>query len=317
MTDEVIDNDCGCDLDDSTNTEESDVAVLPDTTGTARVAANTNIQYAPVIPPVKGNINLYAVALVWLDDEGANVNSVNGAARQMAQTYKDLSGGLVIFSVTTRRIKVNFNKAPKNISKAEKQAINTIGVTPSDKNIYAIVNHNAKKYSNAGNHIAHLMGTLARDFCHEVGHLDPFSLGHSGAYKNGKLEPYGDGTSFMGSFASNKLTGAQLYLLGWLPENKVGLYNIGDSATNFNICSLYANNDGDNLKVVLIPRGDQRPLYVSMPQIQGKPTLCLHLSTGRGTQRVTVFGNHAEYEGITVQKISTSDGFVTVQISST
>jgi hypothetical protein len=314
---DLTQDDCDCELDDSINTDETDVVVDADSDIKLAAKIATVTKYAPVLPPVKGSINLYAVALVWLDDAGADLNSVKGAGNKMAAIYKNLSNGYITFKVIAKRIKVDFNKAPKNISKAEKQAINTIGVTPSDKNIYAIVNHNAKKFSNAGNHIAHLQGTLTRDFCHEVGHLDPFSLGHSGAYKNGKLEPYGDGTSFMGSFASDKLTGAQLYLLGWLSQRAVAQYDLGDAPTNFNIESLFADKPSDNVKVVLIPRGANRPLYVSMPQIQGKPTLCLHLSSGRGSQRVAAFGNKAEYQGVLVQKVATGDGFVTVQISTT
>lgn len=312
------DEDCDCDLVNTLDdVEETDVAV-DDTLASkdvGSVMAFTAIKYAPVLPPVKGNINLYAVAMVWLNDPGASLGSVTGAANKTAQIYKELSNGLLKFKVIPKRIKVSYNKAPKNIHKAEQQAKAIIKAPRDEKNIYAMVNHRAKGYSNAGGDIAHLMGTLTRDFCHEIGHLRPFKLGHSGAYKDGKLKAYDDGTSFMGRFSSTRLTGAQLYLLGWLPENKVAQYDIGDNPTDFNVCSLFAGNGGDSVKVVLVPRGERRPLYLSMPQIQGKPTLCLHLSSGRGTQRVAVFGTQAQYEGVTFQKVAEGDGFVTVRVS--
>lgn len=312
--------DCDCDLENNlTNADEVvevDNSPLPVTA--LAMPTGATIKYAPVQPTVKGNLNMICIALKWQNDSGANPSSVSNAGRQTAKIYADLSGGNIRFNVVAKQIAVPYNKAAKNINAAEKYAKNKVAKPNANKCIYAIVNHNAKGFSNAGGDTAHLLGTLIRDFCHEIGHLRPFSLGHSGAYKDGKLAPYDDGTSFMGRFSSSKLTGAQLYLLGWLPENKVGMYEVNDAATDFNVQNLYGDNTSDNsVKVVLIPRGENRPLYLSMPQVQNKPALCLHLSSGRGTQRITVFGNQATYEGITFQKVADGNGYVTVRVSTT
>lgn len=313
------DDNCDCDMGDGvTNVEENIAAVTDDAPIAApalTVAADSVTKFAPVMPPVKGKYNLYGLVIKWADNPGANVNSATNATRSAAKIYKELSDGLLDFTPIVKVVKVNLNHAAKNIPAAEKQAKATV---PNPGNhVYVIYNNHAKNFSNGGGDTAHLLGTLTRDVLHEVGHCRPTDLGHSGAYKDGKLAPYDDGTSFMGRFASVKLTGAQLYLLGWLPENKVAQFDLTDPVTDFNVCNLYADNSASGVKVVLIPRGDQRPLYLSMPQVNGKPSLCLHLSTGRGTQRVTVFGNQASYEGVTFQKIADGAGFVTVRVTST
>lgn len=273
------------------------------------------VKYAPVIPPVKGAYTLFCVILKWLDNPGENVNSASNATHQAAAIYKELSGGDLIFNVVVKQIHVSFNHNAKNLNAAEKQAKAAIG-NPQGPHVYAIFNNHVQNFSHGAGDTAHLLGTLTRDVCHEVGHCHPTGLGHSGKYNaNGKLLPYDDGTSFMGRFASNKLTGAQLYLLGWLPENKVAQYDIGSGVADFNIENLFVSNAGDNLKVVLIPRTTGRPIYLSMPQINGKPLLAIHLSAGRGTQRVAVFANKATYAGLSFVKIADGQGFVTVRIN--
>ncbi len=322
---------CDCELDlhehEDVEQEESNVELSDresETLMAVHLASVTKL--APVMPPVKGKINLICIALKWLNDPGSSPASVGSSGRFTEQIYKELSGGLIDFNVISKQVDVPYNKAAKNINKAEKFAKAKVPPPNKDRTIYVIVNHGAKGYSNAGGNTAHLYGTLKRDFLHEVGHLRPFSLGHSGAYINGKLEAYRDGTSFMGRFSSTRLTGAQLYLLGWLPQNKVGLFEEDDAPTDFDICPLYAKNDKPGMKVVVIPRGDLRPLYLSMPNVQGKNVLMLHLSSGRGTQRVAVFGNRAEYGDYIFEKITgsaadhasrglTGEDFVTVRVS--
>lgn len=319
MEDNLIDNDedlvgCDCEETDSEEGAGLDIAKVLDGEPISKMSASTTIKYAPVLPPVKGEYTLYAVALKWLDNPGEPLSHVSNACNQAAKVYKELSNGYLNFKVIARVVKVDFNHAAKNIPKAEKQAKNALG-KPAAQHVYCMFNNHAKNFSNGSGDTAHLLGTLTRDVLHEVGHCRPTQLGHSGAYKDGKLAPYDDGTSFMGRFASTRLTGAQLYLLGWLPENKVAQYDIGGIPTQFDVCSLFADNSGQAVKVVLIPRGEQRPLYLSRPQIQGKPTLCLHLSSGRGTQRVAVFGSKAQYDNLLFEKVADGDGFVTVRVS--
>lgn len=319
--DPIIDAGNDCKLHEASDVLEiatvSDKASKPINTATP---ASTTIKFAPAVNPVKGNFNLYAIALKWNDDPGASLSSVTSAARSTARIYKDLSNGNVNFNVVARQVKVDFNKNSKNLPKAEKQAKKVVDAHKPNNNygIYAIVNHRAKGFSNGSGNTAHLLGTLTRDFLHEIGHCRPFGLGHSGKYDDkGKLLPYDDGTSFMGRFSSYQLTAPQLYALGWLPQNKVAEHDLDFPATDYNIEILYNKGNTDNLKAVYIPNGDQRPLFLSMPKVNGKFMFALHLATsgGKGTQRVAVFGNHAEYNGLSFQKISDNGGSTTIRIS--
>lgn len=282
--------------------------------------ASTTIKYAPAVNPVKGNFNLYAIGIKWKDDPGASMSSVGNAGRAAGKRYGELSNGLVKFNVIVKQVAVDYNKSAKNLPAAEKAVKKVVDAHKPNNNysMYAIVNHGAKKFSNGGGNTAHLMGTLTRDFLHELGHCRPFGLGHSGKYDDkGKLLPYDDGTSFMGRFSSVDLTAPQLYALGWLPQNKVAEHDLSFPATDYNIENLYTQADTENLKAVYIPNGDQRPLFLSMPKVNGKFMFALHLATagGKGTQRVTVFGNHAEYNGLSFDKISDNNGSTTIRIS--
>lgn len=276
------------------------------------------IKYAPVLKPVKGDYNLCCVALGWSDNPGASLSRVANACRDTASIYKDLSGGNFNLNPIPKYVKTNFEHNAKNIPNAEKEAKKVIAANPKNNkpNLYAMVNNHAKNFSNGSGDTAHLLGTLTRDFLHEIGHCRPTVLGHSGKYDDkGKLLPYDDATSFMGRFSSVKLTGAQLYLLGWLPENKVAQYTVGEPTTEYKIENLYSKAENDAQKVVLIPMGDQRPLYLSMPKIDDKYLFALHLSSGRGTQRVKVFAEQAEYENLTFKRTSQTDSYTSIKIS--
>lgn len=281
----------------------------------ANSPVNTTIKYAPVVEPVKGNFNLYAVALKWINNKGPSLSSVSSTGKSAANIYKNLSSGYVTFNVMPKVVAVNYTHTAKNIPAAEAEAKRKINAPATKRNIYAMVNNHAKSVSNAGGDTAHLLGTLTRDWLHEIGHLRPFRLGHSGKYdEKGKLKAYDDGTSFMSRFSSNVLTASQLYFLGWLPEKKVAQFDATDPATDFNIQNLYAPNTGECLKAVLMPRTG-RPLFLSMPQVNGKAMFALHLATGGGSQRVKVFSTKAEYDGLSFEKVAVNGGCSTVRIS--
>lgn len=308
---------CDCDIQDDfmPDPEPAGLFLFPNTLPVAAPLNSTPVKYAPVQPHVKDTINLIAITLIWLDDPGIEKERVATAARATRNIYDELSRGLISFIVTVKAVRVPFNKSAKNLYRAEEYAKRQ--VPPPDNGnptIYAIVNNKAKNYNNAGGNTAHLTTPLIRTFLHEVGHLRPFRLGHSGAYINGQLEAYADGTSFMGAYSTTRLTGAQLYLLGWLPQAAVGLYELDDPPTDYSLYNLYSNTDG--IKVVLIPRGDQRPLYLSRPEAQGKDVLMLHLSSNRGTQRVEIFGTRKEFDGVLFEKIADNGESVVVRISS-
>lgn len=323
--DSHIDSGDDCKLNEASDILEfanvSDKATKP-VLATPTTTASTTIKFAPAVNPVKGNFNLYAIALKWNDDPGSSLSSVINAARSTARIYKDLSNGYVNFNVIAKQVSVDLDKNRKNLPEAEAQAKKVVDAQKPNNNysIYAIVNHNAKGFSNGSGNTAHLYGTLTRDFLHEIGHCRPFVLAHSGKYDDtGKLLPYDDGTSFMGRFSSYQLTAPQLYALGWLPQNKVAEHDMDFPATDYNIEILYSKGDTENLKAVYIPNGDQQPLFLSMPKVNGQFMFALHLATGggKGTQRVAVFGNHAEYNGLAFDKISDNTGSTTVRISPT
>lgn len=328
MLDESFDYD-NCELspllDDSEDTKISDSYQNTVEKKSTVPTSTMKYKYAPVITPVKGNYNLYCIALVWNDNPGAGLSKVRSAGAQTADIYRNLSNGNLNFNVIAKSVKVNFDCNAKNLSAAESQAkkIAVAGQKNDDPNVFIIVNNGAKKVSNGSGDTAHVLGTLVRDFLHELGHCRPTVLGHSGKYlENGKYEQYGDGTSFMSSLNSHKLTAPQLYVEGWFPENKVAEYEWGSVSVDYIIDSLDTPNTGDNLKAVLIPREGKSPLFLSMPTVDGKRLLALHCpygskpgSLGHGSQRILVFSNSAEYEGLSFVKINEADDCCTVRVT--
>jgi hypothetical protein len=301
------------------NVEPSDPAEPP--------VANPTIKYAPVVPPVKGDYNLYCIALVWNDNKGASISKVSNAGKETARIYKKLSDGHFNLNVIVKSVKVNFNRNSKNLPAAEKVAKKAAVVGQKNKkpNLYIIVNNGAKGFSNGSGNTAHLLGTLTRDFLHELGHCRPLQLQHSGRMKDGKFESYSDGTSFMSKFSSLELTAAQLYALGWLPENKVALHEFGFPPVEYKIEKLGSSNKGPNLKAVMIPmENNQKPLFLSMPKVNGDDLLALHQpyggkggAVGTGTKRLLVFGKAATYAGLSFQKIEETKDYTVVRIGPT
>ncbi len=284
------------------------------------------MKYAPIVPPVKGNYNLYCISLIWNDNPGAQLSNVTASGQSTAKIYKTLSNGNFNLNVIGKAIKVDFDHNAKNIPYAEKQAkrIATAGQKNNNPNLFIIVNNKAKGFSNGGGDTAHLYGTLVRDFLHELGHCKPLQLEHSGrVMENGEFESYADGTSFMSKLNSIQLTAAQLYTLGWLPQNKVALYEFGFAPVEFKITKLKASNDVDGVKAVMIPLEGQKPLFLSMPTINNENMLALHQpygnrgAVGTGTRRLLVFSNQASYQNLSFQKVSETDDYAVVRISAT
>lgn len=75
--------------------------------------------------------------------------------------------------------------------------------------------------SNAGNGKANLVGTLKRDFAHEVGHLLGLKHGHSRNPNTGEFKEYGDGTTIMGVSGAYNYSVPQLHWLGWTQKADV------------------------------------------------------------------------------------------------
>lgn len=292
----------------------------PPTTPPTNPTAPT-VKYAPAVKPIKGNYNLYTVGLNWTNKKGPTAAQMAVLGNNVAKRYKELSDGQFIFNPIPSSVDVKFAYKAANLPAAEDAAKKIVTVNPPNKNpnLFIIVNSGVKGFSNASGGVAHLYGMLLRDSLHEVGHLKPFRLGHSGAYVDGVLKAYNDGTSFMSKFSSLNLTASQLYFLGWLPQKKVAQYDIGTPTIDYKIESLYAaKNTNDTVKAVLIPGtvSEQRPLYLSMPKVNNKNVFALHLSTGGGSQRVAVFDEKAEYNNVSFEKIAEDNKFSTVRVSS-
>lgn len=311
-------DDIDCELDTLPDAAEIVTDSLGDEPPTAPIMARlSSSNYAPVMPTVSGQYTLYCLVLKWLDNPGEDVNSAKRACEKAAQAWKRLSNGALTFNVVTKVVKTGLTHAKRSLNQAEQMAKKSVDA--SKLHIYAIFNNNLTSANHGNGDTAQLKASLVRNVLHEMGHCRPTLLGHSGKYgENGVLDPYGDGTSFMSRYPTDKLTAAQLYLLGWLPQDKVALYTPTDITTAFKMQSLYGDDVAGTVKAVLIPRGDdKRPLYLSMPQINGKARFCLHLAQDRGTQRVAVFGNQARYEGLLFQKMDEfKDGYAPISISS-
>ncbi len=75
--------------------------------------------------------------------------------------------------------------------------------------------------SNAGKGNANLVGTLKRDFAHEVGHLLGLKHGNKLNRKTGKVEGYKDPSTLMGRYSSQNYSIPQLHWLGWTKKEDV------------------------------------------------------------------------------------------------
>lgn len=301
--------------------------IMEDVKTTTKLAAspsvNSTIKYAPAVAPVKGNYNLYCIALVWNDNSGPDFKKLTASGENTAQIYKKLSNGNFNLNLIVKSIKVDFNHNAKNIPAAEAQAKKIAVVDQKNKNpnLFIIVNNGARKFSNGSGNTAHLFGTLTRDFLHELGHCKPLLLEHSGRIMpDGTFASYSDGTSFMSKLNSLQLTAVQLYTLGWLPENKVALHEFGFPPVEYKISKLSAPNTGDSVKAVMIPVEGQKPLFLSMPKVDGNDMFALHQpygdkgAVGTGSKRLLVFSNAATYVNLSFQKVSETKDYTVVRI---
>ena len=278
----------------------------------------SDYKYAKRQKPVQGSKKLCVIGLKWKNTrKSAKISDCKSVGKEIETFYKKNSKGLLNFQVSTHVVSVPYTASNKNLNKAENFSKNKY----KGFEYYAILsNLNAiigKENSNAGKDTAHLRGNSARTACHEMGHL--LGLGHAGAYKNGKLDHYGDSYSVMSSMPSGFLTAPQYYKLGWFGNKGVAMYEPGKiyklkKLTNF---------DGkDGLSGVMIPTPGKRDAWVSVVKPKGKKggdlAICLHLSSGGSSQKVKMFGNKftdSRFTGLTVEKLSQKDGIVELTIT--
>lgn len=284
------------------------------------------IKYTKVAKPVEGKLNLCCIGMQWKDNPGPALSAVENSCKLTAKAYNELSNGKFSFNITSQNIPVNQLHSAKNIDAAEKEArdkanaTRKAGTNPYD--LFAIVHNKAKGFSNANGNTAHLYGTLARDFMHEIGHLRPFRLGHAGVYypETNTTKAYHDESSFMGRFNSHKLNAPQLYNLGWLAEKKVALFDVKDKNAEFKFEALFSKEANDSVKAVLIKRENANPLMVSFIPSYDKTlkktvnTFALHVAQGGTTTRQALFGQKTELSDISFDRTSADQNNPTLKI---
>lgn len=287
------------------------------------------IKYAAERKPVKGQYELGCIGIVWANGKKPK-GSVSSMGNAVAKTTKELSGGLTTFKVTAKNIKVPYQYARKNLRKAEEYAKKVLNKSSGHSfDIYDIANSNVSGFSHAGGNTAHLQGTQIRTALHETYHLRPFQQGHAGRIlPNGKLDAYGDNLSFMSRFPTNKLNAPELWNLGWpgVP-NKTAIYEAGDPATQYNIEQLFYREPSDNITGVLMPKKNSagRPMFLALYNIKekgeqkSKPMFGLHYFTtgpggGIGTQRIRLFKEQINYNGLSVKKVSEGNNYSTIEV---
>lgn len=98
-------------------------------------------------------------------------------------------------------------------SKTKNQAIQAANNSGAFLTVFALP-HGLCDASNAGSHRIFLNDGLVRTYAHETGHV--LGLGHGNRIdETGKLDPYGDATTFMGRMPSDSYNLPQLHWLGW------------------------------------------------------------------------------------------------------
>lgn len=309
---------------DEENTElDINIETLEVDEEAARDNVTQDIKYAVNKKPLKADIDMCCIGLIWKDAEPPK-GSLSYMGNSVARVTADLSAGNTTMKITCYNIKVPYNKAKKNLYKAEdyaKRVANKKHGRPFDR--YSIVNGNVRDYSNAGGNTAHLQSMSIRTALHENYHLDPFGLGHAGAIVDGKLDAYGDSLSFMGRYPILKLNAPELWALGWpgVP-NKTALFDKTDTVMQYNIEPIYYRKPSDNLTGVYMPR-EFRDMFLAQYFVkfkgdkEARKLFAIHFMTngGKGTQRIVMFSNQTTQEGLTFKKIAEGENYSTVEIS--
>lgn len=145
-----------------------------------------------------------------------SIGSIKSSANWLANFYKTASHGQLRLQrnkVVTKEVAVGSCKQAKNEANTvdDSGVLFTIRVFP--KGLCGS--------SNAGNGNANLVGTLKRDFAHEVGHLLGLKHGNRLNQSTGKVEGYRDPSTFMGRYPSNNYSTPQLHWLGWTKKSDV------------------------------------------------------------------------------------------------
>lgn len=325
------------------------------------IPAPVTIKFAPEMKSVTGTIQICCVNLKWLDNPGVDANSAATSNRRLAAIYNNLGGGKFNIQITSKTVAVNFNHASANVYPAAAEAKAIVDKAKKDPkvpyNYYIMYHNNARGYSNATGGIAYCKNTLTRTVLHEIGHLfKPARFHHANrpdqVDAKGKLlveGEYKDPTSFMGKYSTWCLNGANLYYAGWLPKEKVALFESG--TLELGMEPLYnevkvndlpvlnvPGKDGYFKAVVLSKAGKDLILSTSVlkdpepPVVNGKKQAAKNINlftlyatqngpekneVGPGTTLLKTFKESATFEGWSFQRIAVDGNLAKLRITLT
>ena len=156
------------------------------------------------------------VRVVMPGETTQSMGSIKSSGRWLANFLKTASQGQLRVNrhrAITKEVAVGTCKE----AKAEANTIDDTGVLFTVR----VFPKGLCRSSNAGKRNANLVGTLKRDFAHEVGHLLGLKHGNKLNQKTGKVEGYKDPSTFMGRYSSQNYSIPQLHWLGWTKKEDV------------------------------------------------------------------------------------------------
>jgi hypothetical protein len=145
-----------------------------------------------------------------------SISNIKSSGRWLGNFFKTASRG---------QMRLKLNKAitldvDEGSCKEAKVAANTIDNSDVAFTI-RVFPKGLCRSSNAGRGNANLVGTLKRDFAHEVGHLLGLKHGDRLNQQTGKVENYKDPSTYMGRYSSQNYSIPQLHWLGWTNKEDV------------------------------------------------------------------------------------------------
>lgn len=232
-------------------------------------------QYGIIKKPVSGSVTVCCMGIDWTDVKCARVDLVGPKIQKI---YNDSSSGLLKMKVTTRVVSVPFAHSAANLYAARDYAKAEVNKLNGGKayNIYMMVHSRARNFSNATGGVAYCKDTLLRTMLHEVGHLLPFGLHHANKLSTIKVNgvqsvvesfdkkqvglkiiengEYCDPTSFMNKFSTWNFNVPNLLFLGWLPKEKIEVFDDKVSKTaTFKLEPLYKKDFVGGLPAINSP----------------------------------------------------------------
>ncbi len=156
------------------------------------------------------------VRIVMPGKETRSMGSIKSSARWLTRFFKTASRG----QLRLKRNKAITKEVAVGTCKQAKKEANSVN-DPSVLFTIRVFPKGLCHSSNAGKGNANLVGTLKRDFAHEVGHLLGLKHGNALNQATGKVQGYKDPSTFMGRYGSSNYSIPQLHWLGWTKKSDV------------------------------------------------------------------------------------------------